>query len=501
MLDAFLMALAAAVPLQEPAKVEIEWWPFTDECGVDAMSSDGTWAAGTFVRSGIANVKPFRWSAPHGLEPLKVSKFVARAISDDGQRVLTRAPTYSPYSVGKTILWTPTGLHYFPGGTGFSHAAYSEGHAMSRDGRFAAGWSMPDSVLPNGTFETAWIWDTFGGSVQFLTSSWGGDTRALDVSDDGRVAVGFAEHSRWFNWNTRWPALWTEGTFEVLGNGIGEAFATSSDGRFVTGQSNARAFLWDRARGMRYLEMPELIPTGFPSGFRGIRVSDDGSTLVACQYSNYTFFESFVVHCFLWREGAGAVEMRALLSALGAEVPEEVISLGFLLMGPDGRTFLGGATMSTHPSQTTWIGRAVLPPAAEVYCTSQTSVGGCTPSIGFAGTPSARTGEGFPITVHEVPQDARGVLAYGTSGWASVPFGGGVLCVAEPTTRVALGPAVGAQACEGALAIDFNAVVAAAADPALIGGAHVWAQAWMRDLAAPPPQLLLSDALVFTLWP
>lgn len=501
MLDVFLMALAALVPVQEPAKARVEWWSFPGPCSPSAMSSDGKWLSGTFVRSGITHFKPFRWSESHGFESLKLIQCEARAISDDGQRVLTRFATPSHYSQGKTILWTPAGFQFFPGGAGFSHAAYSEGHAMSRNGRFAAGWSVPDSVLPNGTFETAWVWDTFAGTAQFLTSSWGGDTHARDVSDDGRVAVGFARHSRAFNWIKTMPALWTDGSFEILGDGSGQAYATSSDGRFVTGESNGRAFLWDRERGMRYLEMPPPIPTGFPSGFRGVQVSDDGSTVMAVQYSVYGPYEPYVVHGFLWREGAGAVEIRTLWSALGAEVPDNVIALGFGLMAPDGRTFLGGASTTTQPDQPFWVGRGVLPLAAEIYCTSQTSAGGCTAAIGFTGTPSASNGEGFTIAVRGVPTGARGVLAFGTAGWASVPFGGGVLCVAEPTTRVAMNAADAAQACKGSLSIDFNAAVAAAGDPALIGGAHVWAQAWIRDVAAPPPQLLLSDALVFTLWP
>lgn len=428
--------------------------------------------------------------------------YEARAISDDGQRVLTRFPTPSHYNNGKTAVWSPAGVQYFPGGAGFSHSAYSEGHRMSRDGRFAAGWAIPDLVHPSlPPQETAWIWNTLVGSVRFLKADWDGASRALDVSDDGRVAVGFATHTRESFLQKRLPALWTDGEFEVLGQGSGQAVGVSADGTFVTGEQGGRPFLWDRARGMRMLET--LPPIDWPfwwHGFRGRQVSDDGDTVLIRQYQ-FSYQGEFELAPHLWRDGAGAVDAGELLRAFGAELPEDVLGFGLAYLGDDGRTLVGSAYSTLAIDQPYLLVRAVLPPAAETYCTAPTGASGCTPSLGFAGTPSARTGAGFTIHARSVPAGSFGVLAYGTSGPASVPFGGGVLCVAEPTTCVALGSAEGAHACDGRLAVDFNAVVAQAQDPALIGGAHVWAQMWIRDGAAAPPHLLLSDALVFTLWP
>jgi hypothetical protein len=78
------------------------------------------------------------------------------------------------------------------------------------------------------------------------------------------------------------------------------------------------------------------------------------------------------------------------------------------------------------------------------------------------------------------------------------------LCVQAPLRRMSTQDSGGtAGACDGALAEDWNAYVAAhpnALGQPFAAGDTVWAQAWFRDPPA-PKSTNLSDALVFQLSP
>lgn len=444
-------------------------------------------------------ISAYRWNAATGIEtPGGNGLMRGRAISDDGTRVLTDHGFSTTHGLASTAaLWTPTGVEVFPGIGEFPIRKPSMGSNLSRDGRFVAGWGWLD--LHALTRMRGWIWDTQG-HVQLLDSEWGGETQALDVSDDGRAAVGVALRQRSYYSFPR-AALWVDGKIQLLTDEVGSAaHGTNHDGSFVTGAIGFEPFLWSAAEGLVELEsIPPVYSQEYTASY-GKQVSDDGSTVLAIQDYLPPGGYRFEVRRFLWRRGAGAVDVRNLLPALGAEGLEEFQSIYLNSLGADGRTLFGQAWRPEIP-QETWFWRALLPPSAEVYCSAQTSSGGCTPAIGFEGTPSARTGAGFQITASAVTADARALLVYGTSGAANVPFGGGVLCVAAPFTRALVEPAAGNGPCDGTLAVDFNALIAQSGNPEFVGGAHVWAQFWMRDDNVPPPHLLLSDAVTFTLWP
>ena len=144
--------------------------------------------------------------------------------------------------------------------------------------------------------------------------------------------------------------------------------------------------------------------------------------------------------------------------------------------------------------------------APHAYCTAKVNSQGCATLIGSSGVPSASAGAGFTITASDVLNSVTGLLFYGTSDEAAVPFQGGFLCVEPPVTRTAGQTSGGTpppvQDCTGSFAIDFNAFVAGSGDPALTAGADVWAQYWSRDPGfAPPDNSNLSNGLAFTLEP
>lgn len=135
------------------------------------------------------------------------------------------------------------------------------------------------------------------------------------------------------------------------------------------------------------------------------------------------------------------------------------------------------------------------------YCTPKTTASGCVPAITTTGSPSASASSGFNIGATKVLPGMFGLLFYGTSGPASLPFQGGFLCVQPPLTRTAVQIAGGAGLCGGTYALDFNAYVATGFDPALVAGAIVNAQYWFRDPAEPIHGSGLTGGVRFTLCP
>jgi hypothetical protein len=140
------------------------------------------------------------------------------------------------------------------------------------------------------------------------------------------------------------------------------------------------------------------------------------------------------------------------------------------------------------------------------YCTAGTSSHGCVPSIATSGIPSASASSGFTISASGLEGQKQGLVFYGISGRLAQPWGTGTsfLCVKAPTQRTTVQSTGGApQQCDGALAIDWLAYVAA--NPGALGapfsaGDIVQAQAWYRDPPS-PKTTSLTGAVEFVLVP
>jgi len=156
---------------------------------------------------------------------------------------------------------------------------------------------------------------------------------------------------------------------------------------------------------------------------------------------------------------------------------------------------------------------------SQVFCTAKATSLSCVPSISGNGFASPNGKLGFTIGCDNVNNNKPGLLLYGTSGQASLPFQGGLLCVQSPMSRSASSSSGGAappvQNCSGRWSIDYNAMIwakyhfvqtstptTAPASAFLVPGTVVQCQWWGRDPGfAVPNNSMLSDGLEFTLAP
>jgi len=141
-------------------------------------------------------------------------------------------------------------------------------------------------------------------------------------------------------------------------------------------------------------------------------------------------------------------------------------------------------------------------PAPADYCVAKTNSQGCTPAIGFIGSPSASNPTPFLITAEQVLNNKTGFLIYGYTP-ASTPFQGGTLCFSGTLKRTPPQSSGGnppPNDCSGTYSFDFNARIASGIDPNLVVGRNVCAQYYSRDPGA-SFAVGLTNALAFTICP
>ncbi len=118
------------------------------------------------------------------------------------------------------------------------------------------------------------------------------------------------------------------------------------------------------------------------------------------------------------------------------------------------------------------------------YCSAKVNSAGCTPQISWTGGASLTLGDNLHITATNVLAQKAGMLFWGTAQ-ASLPFGGGTLCVAQPLRRTPVQFSNGSSGCMGVYDHHFSqAEMLAAQIPA---GSRIFAQYWSRDPGFPAP--------------
>ena len=147
----------------------------------------------------------------------------------------------------------------------------------------------------------------------------------------------------------------------------------------------------------------------------------------------------------------------------------------------------------------------VQPNPGSTYCVAKVNSLGCTPTIGFTGTPKAGQLSGYVISGSNVRNGKPGLMLYSVNGQNSAPFSGGTLCVATPLKRTTPltsgGNPAPANDCSGVYQIDFSSFAAGLLGgtplPALSNpGQVVNAQFWGRDQGFPAPgNVTLTEGL------
>jgi len=129
------------------------------------------------------------------------------------------------------------------------------------------------------------------------------------------------------------------------------------------------------------------------------------------------------------------------------------------------------------------------------YCTSKVSSLGCQASMHHTGTPDVRGGDDLRIRCSDVINNKAGILFWGGTGPAAIPFQGGWLCVNPPTKRTPVqssGGSAGAPDCSGAF--DYRWADAYTTSQGIGAGDAIHLQYWYRDPAS-PSTTGLSDGL------
>ena len=144
-----------------------------------------------------------------------------------------------------------------------------------------------------------------------------------------------------------------------------------------------------------------------------------------------------------------------------------------------------------------WRVRAVgQGPVVSVFCGPKVNSLGCTPLISASGVPQASSFFGFVVSDVNVRNQKVGLVLYGITGQISLPFQGGLLCIASPIkrspSRYSGGNALPAVDCSGRYELDMNAfahgLYGGTPLPALSTvGTLVECQWWGRDPGFPAP--------------
>lgn len=131
------------------------------------------------------------------------------------------------------------------------------------------------------------------------------------------------------------------------------------------------------------------------------------------------------------------------------------------------------------------------------YCTAKVNSQGCTPAIGFTGSPSSGSDDFF-IDASNVLNYRAGMLIWSRAP-AALPFQGGTLCVALPIRRTTLQDSAGepgSEDCSGTYS--FHMSQAYMASQGVAFGDVIHAQYWSRDPLSSPYPAGLTDALQFS---
>ena len=252
---------------------------------------------------------------------------------DDG---LQWAATYNPV----TTVWTLMDL--LPGGEGCSD--WGSGYAGNFDGTVATGLAW----VPNCRAE-AFKWTMGAGTVGLGRPSADRSSRGTDISDDGTMVVGFAEHP---TGGYRRPAYWTD---DVVGpqlladeDAVGEFQAVNSFGTAACGSLENEQFYWDPVNGA----IPIGSLPGETAGSIALDISDDGKVV---GYSGNPFFSTPAAT--IWTLENGLQPIGEYFAEYDVPTPAGFYYYSCTGVSADGMTFVGAGIVEGGFLNSPWLVR------------------------------------------------------------------------------------------------------------------------------------------------
>ncbi|HVS09375.1 MAG TPA: FG-GAP repeat protein [Planctomycetota bacterium] len=258
--------------------------------------------------------------------------------------------------------------------------------------------------------------------------------------------------------------------------------ATYAEGRIWPNSGAVYVF---KRQGNTWLEDSKLVPHSHVQLAKtGISVAQSGKLYLAGSdaWSSFHLFSSsggsFLEH----------LQIRPPYVGLPSDRFGECLAMSGDLLAVGARWTENAIGMQTGAVYLYRVDASALTP--NFYCAPKSAPPACVPRLYHLGEPSlsgALGGHTYRLRADKVPPKVLGLLAYGTTGAASLPFLGGTLCIAPPIARMAPMSSNGLEPCSGVFDLDFNAWIATGNDPALQPGQQVWFQYWYRDPSMPPP--------------
>ena len=301
----------------------------------DAVSGDGTVAAGSLVVVPVERHHLYRWTRDGGTvdlgRPLGRDFNIVTDVSDDGGTIVGWAYNH-PDSGGpvEPFRWTQAGgfssLGTLPG------YAYSTANGVSADGSVAVGSVLNEG--PTSLPEVATRWTATTGTVALPLPAGQVRSAARDVSGDGAVAVGRSSGPSGIATATRWTAAGAE-VLAGMPAGRSVALAASGDGTVVAGTVEGASpeefelFRWTESGGLQRLGGPP----GGPDSVSAVGISADGSVIAGYAIASGS------TEGFLWDAAHGIRSLKDILTASGIDTGTTRFSIRGL--SADGTTVVG----------------------------------------------------------------------------------------------------------------------------------------------------------------
>lgn len=327
MLVALLGSANAAEPKGKPVFIALPTGVLPTDLG----------ANGFVVVGGFYSGGALYWMPTHDATP--IGGLVANTVSKDGKaiagNVLDGGHEVAAIWSGSGRQWKPIGA-LVPGASACD-LYLSSVFGGSDDGKVLVGLGWNGCKIAH-----AYRWEESTGMVDLGTGNTT-SSRANDVSGDGRVVIGWVQHSTGF----RQGAKWVDRKQEIVrgpSGFVGEAFAANRDGSLIVGTgcnpndpTVSAAWVWTEASGVVCypVERPRRLQN-IPYQTIMLATSEDGRVIGG------SFSFGLEAESLIWFDGKPFFLQDYLRDNGLPDAFKDWVNTGFVqAVSPDGRTIVG----------------------------------------------------------------------------------------------------------------------------------------------------------------